>query len=199
MPVSPPSPLPTDAQLLCAYLGGDPQAFARLYDRYDRQVFGFIAKLLRRDSVSLAEDLHQECWLAVAKGAASFDEGKARFVTWLFTIARNKVMDHYRADRSAAEQRADDLGLSLADFSDTLSRLPERVLENRQLSDELMRAVQALPEVQRETFLLFAQMDISLGEVASITGVGLETAKSRLRYARDALRADLRAWRPQHV
>ena len=194
-----PSPQPTDAQLLAAYLGGDQQAFARLYDRYDRQVFGFIAKLLGRDAMSQAEDLHQESWLAVARGAASFDEGRARFVTWLFTIARNKVMDHYRADRSAAEQRADDLCLSLADFSDTLSRLPERVLESRQLSDELLRAVAALPEAQRETFVLFAQMDLSLGEVASITGVGLETAKSRLRYARDALRADLRAWRPQHV
>lgn len=194
-----PSPQPTDAQLLAAYLGGDQQAFARLYDRYDRQVFGFIAKLLGRDAMSQAEDLHQESWLAVARGAASFDEGRARFVTWLFTIARNKVMDHYRADRSAAEQRADDLGLSLADFSDTLSRLPERVLESRQLSDELLRAVAALPEAQRETFVLFAQMDLSLGEVAGITGVGLETAKSRLRYARDALRAELRAWRPQHV
>jgi len=194
-----PSPQPTDAQLLAAYLGGDQPAFARLYDRHDRQVFGFIGKLLGRDAASLAEDLHQECWLAVAKSAALFDEGKARFVTWLFTIARNKVMDHYRADKASAEQRADDLGLSLADFSDTLSRLPERVLENRQLSDELLRAVQALPEAQRETFVLFAQMDLSLGEVASITGVGLETAKSRLRYARDALRADLRAWRPQHV
>lgn len=194
-----PSPQPTDAQLLAAYLGGDQQAFARLYDRYDRQVFGFIAKLLGRDAMSQAEDLHQESWLAVARGAASFDEGRARFVTWLFTIARNKVMDHYRADRSAAEQRADDLGLSLADFSDTLSRLPERVLESRQLSDELLRAVAALPEAQRETFVLFAQMDLSLGEVAGITGVGLETAKSRLRYARDALRAELKAWRPQHV
>lgn len=194
-----PSPQPTDAQLLAAYLGGDQQAFARLYDRHDRQVFGFIARLLGRDSSSLAEDLHQECWLAVARGAASFDERKARFVTWLFTIARNKVMDHYRADKASAEQRADDLGLSLADFSDTLSRLPERVLESRQLSDELLRAVAALPDAQRETFVLFAQMDLSLGEVASITGVGLETAKSRLRYARDALRADLRAWRPQHV
>lgn len=193
------SPEPSDAQLIAAYLGGDQQAFARLYDRYDRQVFGFIAKLLRHDAAGQAEDLHQECWLAVARAASTFDAGKARFVTWLFTIARNKVMDHYRADRAAAEQRADDLGLSLADFSDTLSRLPERVLENRQLSDELLRAVQALPEAQRETFLLFAQMDLSLGEVAGITGVGLETAKSRLRYARDTLRAGLRAWRPQHV
>lgn len=194
-----PSSQPTDAQLLAAYLGGDQQAFARLYDRHDRQVFGFIGRLLGRDAVNLAEDLHQDCWVAVARSAASFDAGKARFVTWLFTIARNKVMDHFRADKSAAEQRADDLGLSLADFSDTLSRLPERVLENRQLSGELLRAVEALPEAQRETFVLFAQMDLSLNEVAGITGVGLETAKSRLRYAREALRADLRAWRPQHV
>src|SRR5438128_9557912 len=85
-----------DADLMRAHLAGDPHAFARLYDRYDRQCFQFIRRLLGGAHGDFAEDLHQETWIAVSKNARSFDAGKAIFAAWLFTIARHKTWDHFR-------------------------------------------------------------------------------------------------------
>jgi RNA polymerase sigma-70 factor (ECF subfamily) len=134
----------------------------------------------------------------VARAAASYDAAKARFVTWLFTIARNKVLDHHRRT-SGVVHLADDIGAPAADEAADLRDLsPEHVAQNRQLAAAIVREVQALPYAQRETFVLVAQQELSLEEVAQITCVGLETAKSRLRYARSALRQRLAGWRVHH-
>src|SRR5580700_4230123 len=93
-------PDPTgDADLLRAHLAGDPQAFARLYDRYDRPCFLFIRRLLGPAHADAAEDLHQDTWIAVSNNAATFDPAKAGFPAWLFTIARHKVWDHFRRQK----------------------------------------------------------------------------------------------------
>jgi RNA polymerase sigma factor (sigma-70 family) len=199
-------PASDEPALLLAFLAGDAAAFAQIYDRHERHCFDFVRRLLAPADEATAEDVHQEVWLAVARAAASFDAGKARFVTWLFTIARNKVMDHFRrtggeAALTVSLTRDDDdaeepLNTELADVH---AITPEHVAHNRQLAAALLREVQALPFAQRETFVLFAQQDLSLEEVAHITQVGMETAKSRLRYARAALRANLAGWRLQHA
>ena len=192
------------AELLLAFLAGDAAAFERLYDAHDRSSFDFIRRCLAGADEATAQDLHQEVWLSVARSARSFDAGKARFVTWLFTIARNKVMDHFRrarsglplADGPAAFDDEEDpprAALAVHDLS------PERVALNRELAQTLVREVQALPFAQRETFVLFAHQELSLQEVADITGVGLETAKTRLRYARTALRQRLAGWELHHA
>jgi RNA polymerase sigma factor (sigma-70 family) len=193
--------------LLLAFLAGDGQAFAQLYDQHERHCFDFVRRMLAAADEATAEDVHQEVWLSVARSAASFDVHKARFVTWLFTIARNKVMDHFRRSgnevsnaTSLTETRLDDDDHD-ADIAvvDPHAITPERVLHNRQLAAALLREVQALPLPQRETFVLFAQQDMSLEEVAHITQVGVETAKTRLRYARATLRANLAGWRLHHA
>jgi RNA polymerase sigma factor (sigma-70 family) len=202
---------PDDGVLLQRYLRGQQEAFARLYDRHDRRSFEFIRRMLAGADEATAEDLHQDLWLTVARQAASYDAAQARFVTWLFTIARNKVMDHYRKasgvvrlagdlhPQRADTDGADDVGdATLHDSLDTLNPTPETFAQNRQLGESLLQAVQALPFVQREAFVLFAQQDLSLEAVAEITRVGLETAKSRLRYARQTLRTRLAHWRPDH-
>jgi RNA polymerase sigma-70 factor (ECF subfamily) len=193
---------PGDPELLRRYLAGDKAAFERLYDNHDRRCFDFIRRMLATADEATAEDLHQEVWIAVARQAASFDESKARFVTWLFTVARNKVMDHFRGSQGVV-RLASDLGepaeTALDNLADAPALDPERIVHNRQLSAALLHAVQALPFVQRETFVLFAHHQLSLEEVAQITHVGLETAKSRLRYARQTLRARLAPWRADHA
>lgn len=200
-----------DPQLLQAFMAGDGAAFARLYDRHDRRCFDFVRRMLHAADEATAEDVHQEVWLSVARSAASFDVGKARFVTWLFTIARNKVMDHFRRTgtepAAAASSTSADLGDDESDHVSEIDRAiadphaitPEKLMHNRQLAAALLREVQALPVLQRETFVLFAQQDLSLEEVAHITHVGLETAKTRLRYARATLRANLAGWRLHHA
>jgi RNA polymerase sigma-70 factor (ECF subfamily) len=177
-----------DADLLRAHCRGDAHAFARLYDRYDQPCFHFIRRMLGGNAIA-ADDLHQETWLAVARNAATFDPRKAAFASWLFTIARHKVLDHHRRRQV----------IPLGDYQDdaALETLrdpgpsPVEQVESRQLAEKLVAAVEGLPLEQRGAFILFADAGLSLEEIAQVTGVPIETAKSRLRYARDRLRRSL--------
>jgi RNA polymerase sigma factor (sigma-70 family) len=184
-----------DADLLRAYQAGDPHAFARLYDRYDRACFHFIRRLLGAANGEAAEDLHQETWIAVSKNAASFDPDKASFAAWLFTIARHKTFDYFRRRKVAI--LAFDLGEAetIADPGQT----PLEQVQSRERAQEIVAAVEALPLEQRGVFVMFAQGGLSLEEIAQATGVAAETAKSRLRYARAKLRQLLAGERSAHV
>ena len=189
-------PAGDDADLLLAHAAGDAHAFARLYDRYDRPCFRYIRRMLGPAHAHDAEDLHQETWIAVSRNAGAFDARKASFRAWLFTIARNKVFDQLRRQRVAvlapAEERvvmeAPDTGLT-----------PLEQVEAHELARRLVAAVETLPLEQRGAFVLFADAGLSLEEVARVTGVGMETAKSRLRYARATLRRLLADERPAYV
>lgn len=184
-----------DEQLMLAYAAGDVSAFERLYTRHARAVHRFIARLLRSDAA--ADDLLQDTWFAVARNAATY-QPSARFTTWLYTIARSRVIDHVRAQRpsvsldepAGAGDEAPTLGEQLAaDARDE----PLRRLEGREDARTFLRALDALPDAQREAFLLQAEGDLSVEAIAQATGVGVETARSRLRYARARLRAHLAA------
>ena len=185
-----------DADLLRAHGGGDAHAFARLYDRYDRPCFQFIRRTLGAAHADAAEDLHQETWLAVSKNAAAFDAAKASFPAWLFSVARNKTFDHFRRQKVAILASApEDAAMTIPDPGQT----PLEQVQSRELAQEIVNAVEALPLEQRGAFVLFAQAGLSLEEIAQVTGVTLETAKSRLRYARAKLRQALAGERPAHV
>jgi RNA polymerase sigma factor (sigma-70 family) len=185
-----------DAELLRAHSAGDPHAFARLYDRYDRQCFQFIRRMLGAAHGDAAEDLHQETWISIAKNAAAFDPRKASFRTWMFTVARHKVWDHFRRQKVAVlASTQDDAAMSVADPGPT----PLEQVESRELAEKLITAVEALPLEQRGAFVMFADAGLSLEEIAQATGVAVETTKSRLRYARAKLRQALAGERPVHV
>ena len=185
-----------DADLLRAFRAGDRRAFAELYDRYDRPCFQFIRRMLGAAHTDAAEDLHQETWMAVSKSAATFDAGKASFPAWLFTIARHKVWDYFRRQKvTVLVSATDDAAQLVADEGPT----PLQQVESRELAQRLVAAVEALPLEQRGAFVMFTQAGLSLEEIARATGVAVETAKSRLRYARATLRRVLAEERPAHV
>jgi RNA polymerase sigma-70 factor (ECF subfamily) len=185
-----------DAYLLRAHVSGDAHAFARLYDRYDRPCWRFIRRTLAAAHADAADDLHQETWIAVSRNAAAFDPAKASFAAWLFAIARNKVWDHLRRQKVAIlASPEDDEAMSVADPGP--SPLDQTV--SRELAQRIVQAVEALPLAQRETFVMFAHAGLSLEDVAEATGVPVETAKSRLRYARATLRQALADERPAHA
>ena len=186
-----------DADLLRAHGAGDPQAFARLYDRYDRRCFQFIRRLLGAAHADAAEDLHQETWIAVSRNAAAFDAGKASFAAWLFTIARHKTWDHFRRQKVAVLAGAADEA-ALMHVPDP-GQTPLEQVQSREAAEEIVNAVEALPLEQRGAFVMFAHAGLSLEEIAQVTGVTVETAKSRLRYARAKLRAALAGERSAHV
>jgi len=173
-----------DAELLRAHLGGDGQAFARLYDRYDRPCFQLIRRLLGSSGAE-AEDIHQETWLAVSRHASRFDSRKASFAAWLYTIARRKVWDHFRKQKIVPLVPAQEEMIAAVPDPEPG---PLQQVESRETALALIQAVEALPLAQRETFILFAECELSLEEIAGITEVSAETSKSRLRYARATLR-----------
>jgi RNA polymerase sigma-70 factor, ECF subfamily len=192
-----PEPADDDAALLRAHGAGDAQAFARLYDRYDRPCFRFILRLLGSAHADAAEDLHQETWIAISKNAASFDPARASFGAWLFTVARHKVFDHFRRAKVAVLAGAGDDAAMMQAPDPAPSPLDAAV--TRDLAQRLVTAVEALPLEQRGAFILFAQAGLSLEEIAQATGVAVETAKSRLRYARAKLRQAFAGERSVHV
>ena len=185
-----------DADLLRAHGAGDAHAFARLYDRYDRACFHLIRRLLGGAHADAAEDLHQETWIAVSKNAASFDPAKASFAAWLFTIARHKTFDHFRRQRMAILATAPDEAAAMVPDPQPS---PLDQVQSRERAEEIVAAVEALPLEQRGVFVMFADGGLSLEEIAEVTGVAVETAKSRLRYARAKLRQSLAAERTTHV
>ena len=190
----------SDADLLRAHVGGDAQAFARLYDRYDRACFRLISRLLGPAHRDAAEDLHQETWIAVSKNAASFDPAKAGFAAWLFTIARRKTFDHFRRQKvtvlaSALDPLSDEGAMLAADPAQS----PLDGMQTREQAAEIVAAVEALPLEQRGAFVMFADGGLSLEEIAQVTSVAVETVKSRLRYARAKLRRALAGERPEHA
>ncbi len=178
-----------DAGLISAHGAGDPHAFARLYDRYDRPCFRFIRRTLGPAHADAAEDLHQETWIAVSRNAAAFDPARASFQAWAAAHDRLQqghfVWDHLRRQKIAVLSSAtEDEATAIADAGPT----PLQQVESRELAQRLVSAVEALPLEQRGAFVMFAGGGLSLAEIAHASGVGVETAKSRLRYARATLR-----------
>ena len=198
----PPEVLPADADLMRAYAAGDARAFDTLYTRHEKRLWRFVLRSVGNPAT--ADELAQDVWLRVAQQAERYapsasraDLPPARFSTWLFTIARNRVVDYLRASRPthSLDGSANDADEDAPSLADTLAAPsgfgPVRRIETRQQAEQLLAAVQALPDDQREAFLLQAEADMSVADIAAATGVPFETAKSRLRYARSALRRAL--------
>jgi len=103
----------------------------------------------------------------------------ARFKTWLYTIAHNLLVDHWRKK-----------GLALVELNDEHASAdnPERQVEARQTAARFLQALEALPLAQREAFLLHQEGDLTAAEIAAATGTNEEAAKSRLRYAMNKLK-----------
>ncbi len=185
---------------MLAYGAGDAAAFARLFDRHERPVYRFLLRSMGGDAAH-AEDLLQEVWLAVIRNATSY-EPRARFTTWLYGIARTRLIDHWRAQRNdvsldaANDPQADDAGETLVErVAGARTGEPEVRATSRAQALAFVSAVEALPDAQREVLLLHLEGELTLDEIAQLTGVGMETAKSRLRYALAKMRLALEDWR----
>jgi RNA polymerase sigma-70 factor (ECF subfamily) len=177
---------PSDEELMLAYRAGDASAFDALYARHRGSVFRYLRR--QAGSAALAEELFQDVWLRLIDARATY-EPRAKFTTWLFTIAHNRLMDHFRSRaRSALVSYEDD---PIDDVAADTPR-PEDALARKQDAARLLAAIAALPAAQREAFVLQQEGELSVEEIAAVTGVNRETAKSRLRYAVGKLRAGLR-------
>lgn len=181
----------SDESLMLRYAAGDIAAFDALYARHELGVWRYVFRSVRVQAV--ADDLLQDVWFAVARSAPTYTVS-ARFKTWLFTMAHNRLVDHFRSARHHVSLDASDDEDSPG-IGDTLAADsgfgPLRRLESSEQAAALVAAVERLPREQREAFLLQAEAGLSVDEIAAATGVNFETAKSRLRYARNSLRQQL--------
>lgn len=183
---------PSDEHLMQAFAGGDARAFETLYDRHALPVWRFVQRSVQNSA--LADDLVQDVWFQLLRHAPQY-EPRAKFRTWLFTLAHHRVVDHWRSQRPHTSLDADtEEGLALAETLAAESGFgPERRLDSREQAQAMLDALADLPDAQREAFLLQAEAGLSVAEIAQATGVSHETAKSRLRYARARLRETLEA------
>ena len=168
-----------DEELMLAYGRGDAAAFEMLYKRHRGALYRFILRAIKQRAA--AEELFQEAWIRVIEARSRYAP-QARFTTWLYTIAHNLLVDHWRKKGLSLVQLDDEPAVAAPDN-------PARQAEARQSLARLMHALEALPAAQREAFLLHQESGLSVAEIAAVTGAGEEAAKSRLRYAMAKLKA----------
>ncbi|MEO7036838.1 MAG: RNA polymerase sigma factor, partial [Polyangiaceae bacterium] len=186
----------TDEMLMVRYQRGEREAFVELVRRHNRPIYNFVLRQLRVPSVS--EDVTQDVFMRLVQNAADFKH-EARFLTWLYTIARNLCIDqlrkfshrrHASLDQPASDNPdAPSLLDSISDPSPHASA--ERTAVSSEVRSSIVKAVDSLPDDQREVFLLREVANLPFKDIAEITGVGENTVKSRMRYALDRLKAAL--------
>jgi RNA polymerase sigma-70 factor (ECF subfamily) len=177
----------SDERLMGRFQGGDVRAFEVLVRRHRTPVFSFLLRLT--GDRGRAEDLCQETFLKVVRAADGWAP-RARFQTWLYAIARNQAVDEARRQ---AFRRAEPLDGRPALEAASTDPAPDRAADAARLRPHLEAALAALPEEQREVFLLREYAGMRFHEIAEVTGAPENTVKSRMRYALEALREKLEA------
>jgi len=178
-----------DEELMNRYRDGDARAFEVLYTRHKGPLYRYL--LRQCGAAALAEELFQDVWMNLIRTRERY-EARAKFTTWLYTLAHHRVIDHYRRQAAGVPISYDDPDEPLIEqVADSELREPDNELDRRRLGQRLLVQIAALPEAQREAFLLREESGLSLAEIADVTGVNTETAKSRLRYALTKLRQGL--------
>ena len=172
---------PDDSALMLRYRDGDIAAFETLYRRHTDSLYRYLLRLCQHRAT--AEDLFQEVWGKIIKSRASY-RPTAKFSTFLYRVAHNCFVDHLRRNKRHSgaaeliEGRMRDPG-----------ELPETITERSLARERLHIALGALPDEQRDAFLLHEEAGLTVDQIAAVTGCNRETAKSRLRYAVNKLRA----------
>jgi RNA polymerase sigma-70 factor (ECF subfamily) len=181
-----------DAQLMLRYARGDARAFDLLYSNHRAGLWRFIRRTVADDAAT--DDVFQECWSRVIAHRGDY-RPQARFATWLYRIAHNCCMDHWRRHgRRGARETADDDALAAAADDPADGPLPAALADES--GRRLAAALARLPAEQRSAFLLYVEGGMSVAEIAEATNVNPETAKSRLRYATAKLKEMLGADAP---
>ncbi len=171
---------PDDSALMLRYRDGDVAAFESLYTRHNDALFRYLLRL--SGNKDQAADIFQEVWSKIIKARKNY-RPTAKFTTWLYRIAHNSFIDSIRRNKRYSDGAAHDPDTRPAETADI-----ETQVENALARERLLLALRDLPVEQRDTFLLREEGGLSLEQIAHVTGVAPETAKSRLRYAMSKLK-----------
>ena len=176
-----------DEDLMLRYADGDSAAFEMLYARHKGGLFRF---LLRQCSQRAhAEEMFQDIWLNLINARERY-RVEAKFTTYLYRLAHNRLIDYYRRNaHEALRSFEEDDSIFETVAAPDLS--PETKVELAQQIKIFLSLLERLPAAQREAFVLHEEAGLSLDEIANVTHTSRETAKSRLRYARAKLKEGL--------
>ena len=172
----------TDDMLVALYLEGNNSAFDILLNRHQDRLFNYIYFLVR--SREVAEDIFQETFV---KAITTLQQGRyqndGKFAAWITRIAHNLVIDQFRIERNENTVSNDEAEYDLLNDA----KLSEGTIENRMVNEQVLKDVRALidelPDCQREVVFMRYYQDLSFKEIADMTGVSINTALGRMRYA----------------
>jgi RNA polymerase sigma-70 factor, ECF subfamily len=185
-----------DEVLMARFQSGDRAAFVSLVRKHKTALYNFVLRLVR--SPAAAEDLVQDVFVKIVQSAVDFKH-ESKFSTWAYTIARNICIDHLRKMSLRQHQSLDQPRSEAEDGPTLLDRTAdlhpgaavERSVIGTELGQRIAALVEALPQEQREVFLLREVADLAFKEIAAITSVPENTVKSRMRYALERLQEGL--------
>ena len=168
----------SDEQLMQQYAAGNTAAFETLYQRHRGPVYRYLVR--QSVDAATANDLYQGVWEKIINARHRY-RPDAKFTTWLYRIAHNHMVDHFRRQKPTVPEEQ----LNILEFGDAETG---ELIDQEQRHDQLMQAIQTLPGDQRDTLMLKLEGGLSLEEIGFVTGVNRETVKSRLRYASNNLK-----------
>lgn len=172
----------SDQELVTAYANGDNEAFDALLLRHKTRLFNYIFQMVRDRDIS--DDIFQETFV---KAITTIKQGRyndmGKFSAWLYRIARNLVVDTFRAEKNEGSLSTDDTDYDILNRRELAEDTIEDVMVDLQIEEDLRRLIDELPDVQREVLNLRYYRELSFKEIAELTGVSINTALGRMRYA----------------
>lgn len=170
-----------DSELICSFLSGHQDALTTLVNRHKDRVYTSIYMLVKDEY--LAEDIFQDTFLKVIRTIqVSGYQEQGKFLAWLLRVAHNLCMDHFRRVRQFVPVVTEE-GEDLWHILDMKEETPADKIERRQTHESIRALIEQLREDQREVVVMRIYGDLSFKEIADITGVSINTALGRMRYA----------------
>jgi RNA polymerase sigma-70 factor (ECF subfamily) len=170
-----------DALLVKNYIGGDENALATLISRHESKIYGFIySKIADRD---VSDDIFQDTFIKVIKTLKtnSYNE-EGKFLPWVMRIAHNLVIDHFRKNKKMPMYRETEEFSIFSVMTDGAPNIESKII-TEQVEKDLRRIIEELPPDQKEVLTMRVYDDLSFKEIADLTGVSINTALGRMRYA----------------
>lgn len=172
----------SDEQLVAAYANGDNNSFDTLLERHKTKLYNYILSLVKDEGA--ADDIFQDTFVkAIMTIRQGRYDDRGKFPAWLCRIARNLVIDSFRQDKAEGAVSTDDSNYDVLNRRELSEGTIEDVLIDIQIEADVRRLVDELPDSQREVLQLRYYKDLSFKEIADITGVSINTALGRMRYA----------------
>ncbi len=172
----------SDELLVCLYAKGENCAFDVLLQRHKIRVFSYIFNIVK--DKDLTDDLFQETFV---KAIVTINQGRytenGKFLAWITRIAHNLIIDYYRQEKALAQLSCDNADINILNRRELSEETIEDSMVRSQILNDVRRLVESLPNVQREVLEMRYYMNMSFKEIAETTGVSINTALGRMRYA----------------